>query len=269
MAVGLGMPFAINALWPDQGMNSLIHLSRGWARQEGVNYFIYWLRNVGPWLVAVISALVIFYRKKDWNRFVPLALAVGLFAVFAHLILAPWDWDNIKLLVWCYVLALFFIQDWLWNDRSENVKMVVFVFFCLPGFLIFMHSLPYFSRGTGWASERELNKATALMKDQDVNRGLLIAPEYDHPALLLGFKLYMGYPGHVWSHGYNYGPREANMNRYFSGDEAVLSALIKDQVKMTYQGPLEKRREKPEFSGKGLFKVGEALDHELYRLEQK
>jgi hypothetical protein len=55
----VGLPFVVNALIPEEGMNSLIHFSRGWNRSADVNYIFYWLKNIGPWLVAVVGALVI------------------------------------------------------------------------------------------------------------------------------------------------------------------------------------------------------------------
>jgi hypothetical protein len=267
IAVVLGLPFVVNALWPEAGTTSLIHWSRGWNRAEGVNYFLYWLKNLGPWLVLMVLAMVEDYRAKNWQRLVPTGLAFLLFALFAHLILAPWDWDNIKLILWCYVFGLLAIQDYVWNKRPAWFQAAAFAVFCVPGLLLFVHSLPASTRGTTWANDRDLNKATVLLKNQNVNQGLLVGPEFDHPALLLGYKLYMGYPGHVWSHGYSYGDREGLLNRYFDGEADGVSGLPKDQFGLIYQSPLEKRREKPAFSTKGLSKVGEALDHELYRIE--
>jgi hypothetical protein len=266
IAVLLGVPFVLNALVPEIGTNPLIHFSpRGWARPEGTGYLKYWAKNLGPWIAAVIAALVIFYRQKKWNFFVPTALAFGFFWLFAHLILAPWDWDNIKLLVWCYTFGLMAMADLLWNERSDGAKTVVFLFF-IPGLMIFIHSLPMYTHGTQWASERELNKAEVLLKGQDVNQGIMITPAYDHPVLLLGYKLYMGYTGHVWSHGYNYTEREQVVNRVYDGEDFDLS---KGQLRLVYSGSLEKRREKSTFPSKGLSKVSEALDHELYLIEQK
>ncbi|MBC7370951.1 MAG: hypothetical protein H7326_05260, partial [Bdellovibrionaceae bacterium] len=146
MAFFVGLPFVLNALVPEAGMNGFIHWSRGWNRQPGVDYFTYWVRNVGPWLVAVGAALYTFYRAKDWQKFVPIAFALALFALFAHLILAPWEWDNIKLLIWCYVFALLAMQDFLWNNRPDWFRAAVFIVFCWPGFLLFVHSLPHATR---------------------------------------------------------------------------------------------------------------------------
>ncbi len=266
LAIFLGMPFVIGALLPESGTISLIHWSRGWARPENVNYFFYWFKNFGPWLMAMIAVMVTFYRERDWKKLFPAALAFLLFVLFAHLILAPWDWDNIKLLLWCYIFGLLAIREKLWTRRSTWAQVGVFLLFCAPGLMIFVHSLPQYTRGALWASERELNKAKVLLKGRDVNEGLLIAPTYDHPALLLGYKLYMGYPGHVWSHGYNYMDREAILTSYFMGEIEGLPLLPKGQVRWIYRGPLEKRREKEGYSTKGLSKVAEALDHELYIL---
>lgn len=126
-----------------------------------------------------------------------------------------------------------------------------------------------FSHGIQWASARELNKAEVLLKDRDINDVVVISPAYDHPVLLLGNRLFMGYPGHVWSHGYDYREREQLVNRIYEADESVVPALTKDQVRWIYSGPVEKRREMLPFPPKNLLKVGEALDHDLYSIEQK
>jgi hypothetical protein len=265
----IGFPFVINALIPEAGTMSLVHWNwRGWDRDEETGYFIYWLQNLGPWILAVLASGVIFYRAKNWDRLVPTILAFVLFILFSHLILAPWAWDNIKLLIWCYVLALMTIGDLLWNDRQPAIKALVFLVMFIPGLFVFTRALPAFYPGTKWTSEKDIMAASVALRGQDVNQGIIIAAQhYEHPALLLGYKLYMGYPGHVWSHGYNYVEREALVNRLYEGDETAVASLPKGQVGLIFRGPLEKRREKTSFSVKGLSKVGEALEHEVYRID--
>jgi len=269
IAIVLGFPFVGNALVPEAGTNSLIHWNwRGWNRPPEVGFVTYWMTNMGFWIVAVIAALIISARKKNWNQFVPTAGAFVFLILFSFLILAPWDWDNIKLIVWCYLFALMGLTDFLWEQRSRAFRALV-CFTLIPGFLVFVRSLPMYSHGIEWASERELNKAEVLLANRDVNEAVMITPAYDHPVLLLGHKLFMGYPGHVWSHGYNYQPRERLVNQVYDGDEAAVNSLPKDQVHWIYSGPLEKRRENLLFPSNNLVKVGEALDHELYTFEQK
>lgn len=265
IAAVLGAPFVLNALWPDVDTNSLIHWSRGWARAEDSNLFLYWFKNMGPWIVAVVVGLTVFYRRRLWGLFIPLAFIAGLFLLFAHLILAPWNWDNIKLIMWCYVLALLLLSDWLWESRGRIVKVLVFLIFFGPGTLLFVRSLPLYTHGVTWTSAQELNKAEVLLSNESVQKGLVIAPEYEHPALLLGHKLFMGYPGHVWSHGYNYGAHELLLKRYFEGDETAVAELKSKGVELFFRSSLEKRRENGWKAGNGLLKSGEALDHELYK----
>lgn len=269
MASLLGFPFVVNALLPEPGTNSLIHWSaRGWARPEDRGYFAYWAQNLGPWIVAVLAAIVVFIRQKKWTSAVPLALAFLLFVLFSHLILAPWNWDNIKLLVWCYLFAVMGLTDLLWNQRQWMVRTVVVLVF-LPGFLVFVRALPVSTHGIQWTSEKDLNKAAVLLKGLDINAGIVVTPSYHHPVFLLGHKVLMGYPGHVWSHGYDYYGRENLINRIYAGEDAAIETLPKDQVKWIYWGPLEKRRENPSLLPKSLSKEGEALDHEMYTLEKK
>lgn len=268
VAAGTGLPFVINALWPEAGTMPLVHWNaRGWNRAEGVGYFSYWLQNLGVWILAVGSCAVIFYRQKNWDRLLPTALALILFVLFSHLILAPWAWDNIKLLLWCYVLALMACADVLWNKRSEIFKSLLFVGLCLPGLCFFLSALPVFYRGASWVSQRELNRAAVVLQGQDVNEGLVVAPHWEHPALVLGYKLYMGYSGHVWSHGYNYVEREERVNRLYDGQAAAVAELPQNLVHLVYWGPLERRPEKT--PPPGLQKISEALSHDLYRIELK
>lgn len=271
IAALVGAPFVLNAIWPEAGTSSLIHLSRGWARGPDTNYVIYWLQNLGPWIATMLTASVYFFSRKRWNDFFPLVLALSLFVIFAHLILAPWDWDNVKLLMWCYIFGLLAVSDWLWDSRGAIVQTFVFAIFFLPGYFLFVHSLPAFNHGISWVSDRELNKAEVLLTGHDVNLGMVIAPAYDHTALLLGYKLYMGYPGHVWSHGYNYADREAILARYFNGDKSAVGELKNAQVHLLYQGPFEKQREPEGGSTFSILspdmKLGQAFDHELYKLD--
>lgn len=265
----LGLPFVVNAMIPEVGMSSVIHWNwRGWNRPQEVGYISYWLLNLGPWLIAVVTALVVFFQQKKWNVFVPTLMAFLFFILFSHLILAPWNWDNIKLLVWCYIFALMGLTDFLWNHRGPWFKAVVCVAL-LPGMLVFVRSLPAFTHGIKWASEREMNKAEVALKGWDVNHTVLIDPSaYNHPVMLLGMKLFMGYPAQVWSHGYNQREREEAVKQFFAGFDGAVMSFSKGKVQLIYGGPLEKRRGAPVFLSEKLRKVGEALDHEVYIFER-
>jgi len=264
VAIIVGIPFVINALIPEAGTGSLVHLSRGWTMEEHENPVLYWLRNMGPWLVAMIGTMIFLCFRKQWQKLIPVVTSFILFLIFCHVILAPWDWDNIKLIFWCYLLGWLAISPVIWQGRNLYWKFIVAAICFLPGSLLFVRSLPVFNSGITWASEKEYSKAEFLLRGKDVNAGLAIYPEYHHPGLLLGFKLFMGTPGHVWSHGYSYGDREEALKKLYAGVSPENDGGFQQGVHLIYLGPIERQNYPNAHLPEGFVKINQVMDIELY-----
>ena len=69
---------------------------------------------------------------------------------------------------------------------------------------------------------------------------ILHAPTYNDPVYLTGRRTFLGYPGHVWSHGIDYGPREAELKRIYMG-AADAPALFGDELEaiVRWKNPAE------------------------------
>jgi hypothetical protein len=68
---------------------------------------------------------------------------------------------------------------------------------------------------------------------------ILHAPIHNTPIFLTGRRSLMGYPGHIWTHGLDYGPREAEIKRIYAGASDADSLLSKYGVDYVVIDPQE------------------------------
>jgi hypothetical protein len=95
---------------------------------------------------------------------------------------------------------------------------------------------------------------------------ILHAPTYNHPIILSGRRSFMGYPGHVWSHGLDGGPRETDIRRMFAGGADATALLARYQIEYVVVEPTEVDQlpiNRAFFERYPL--VGEAGGYRLYR----
>jgi hypothetical protein len=72
-------------------------------------------------------------------------------------------------------------------------------------------------------------------------RALIVhAPTYNHPVVLTGRRSFMGYPGHVWSHGLDPGPRQADITTIYAGGAKSRELLGRYRIDYVVVGPLER-----------------------------
>jgi hypothetical protein len=65
------------------------------------------------------------------------------------------------------------------------------------------------------------------------------APVHNHPVFLTGRRSLMGYPGHVWTHGLEFAPRQSEIERVYAGAPDAVAILQKYDVAYAVVGPLE------------------------------
>jgi uncharacterized membrane protein len=100
---------------------------------------------------------------------------------------------------------------------------------------------------------------------------ILHAPTYNDPVYLTGRRTFLGYPGHVWSHGIDYAARESELKAIYAGSPAAAGLIEKEGIEYVVVGPLE--REELRKDGvtvnedffKRYEKVGEAGGFRLYK----
>jgi hypothetical protein len=178
-------------------------------------FFQFWLTNFGLWipLALALVGLIgwrIWKAGWRWGRRPPADIAfvlpaVAIFAVGYFVKTAPWEWDNLKLMVWGYFLVLPF----LWSDIiarwafPERAAMCVALFG--SGFITLLGGLTAGHPGFGLIERARLDRIGTVVRPLPVEARFAAYPTFNHPLLLQGRKVVLGYPGHLWTEGFDYG----------------------------------------------------------------
>jgi uncharacterized membrane protein len=92
---------------------------------------------------------------------------------------------------------------------------------------------------------------------------------HNHPVFLTGRRSLLGYPGHVWTHGLEYGEREAEIKRVYAGAPDADAILRKYGVEYVVVSPLERNilSVNEQFFSKFQI-VGEVGEYRLYKITE-
>ena len=177
-------------------------------------FFQFWLTNFGLWvLLSLVLVGLCGWRawKAGWRwgtkppaDVVFVLSAVVIFAIGYFVQTAPWDWDNLKLMVWGYFLILPF----LWSDLicrwAFPERAVTCVALFASGFVTLLGGLAAGHPGFGLIDRARLDAIGAAVRSLPVEARFAAYPTYNHPLLLQGRKVVLGYPGHLWTEGFDY-----------------------------------------------------------------
>jgi len=246
----------------------------GWDRgKENVIWF--WLKNAGLFIPLTIAAVLWRGKHPLVSRRLLLFLAPFslCFIIPNFLKMAPWIWDNIKVLFYWWVasaplVAILLARLWQKGLAQRFVALVLFACITLAGALdvgaIVMQSTKFQvfdSAGVAFAE---------LVKEKTEPRALIIhAPVHNHPVFLTGRRSLMGYPGHIWTHGLDYTQREAEIRRIYAGGSDAPLLLQKYGVQYAVVGPHERDLMTVNdrfFSGFQV--IGEVGGYRLYKITQ-
>src|SRR6266404_3546727 len=182
----------------------------------------------GIFLVAALSLLGlaswrVFKTGFTWNEKLPeeitfLSPAVAIFVVAVSVKLAPWEWDNLKIMIWAYFLVLPF----LWKDLIAKQLFPVRVALCLAlfasGFVSLFGGLAAGKPGYAFADRGEIDSVGIALRRLPVEARFAAFPIYNHPLLLQGRKVVMGYPGHLWTQGFDYTDTNTKLSSLMQGE---------------------------------------------------
>jgi len=228
------------------GVNARSYLGwqPGWDHDTH-NVIWFWFVNTGLFIPLLIIALA-------WRRgALKLPKRVIWFYVpfiFCFLIpnlikVAPWVWDNIKVLFLWYVasapLVAWVLAKW-WQQRSfvRWLAPLVLATLLLAGALDVL-------RVVSEASEYQEFDAqgitvASLISAQTSPRSLVLhTPTYNSPVFLTGRRSLLGYPGWMWSRGLDYSERSADIQRIYLGVPEADALLQKYHVDYVLVGPME------------------------------
>ncbi|HYO91522.1 MAG TPA: hypothetical protein VEQ40_07795, partial [Pyrinomonadaceae bacterium] len=264
-------------LWSAWGsatsFRSFIGWHFGWDKGEE-NFVWFWLKNTGLFIPLIVAA--IWWKRGQTSlvsrRALLFYLPFTLFFIIGNLIrLAPWVWDNNKVIFYWYVasaplVALLLVELWRANLALRVVAGLLFISLTLAGSLDVWRVI---SRTTEHGEfDRDGIRFAEMIKQQTPPRALIInAPTFNHPVLLTGRRSLLGYPGHIWTHGLQFVPRETDIKTIYRGAQGAEDLLARHGVEYAVLSPLERNMMpvNQQFFER-YTKVGEVGGYSLYKI---
>jgi len=206
----------------------------GWDKGDA-NLLWFWFKNTGLYIPVVALGLFRSYRISDKKAAVRLrefALPfLLLFIICNALKLAPWPWDNIKVLIYCFIGGLPFAAmalSWLWRHGKYTAAAAAIVFVSL----IFSGSLDVWRTVTGQTKylvfdQDAVRIAQAIDAKTPPHALFLNAATYNTAIALTGRRSLMRYTGNLFSYGIDYGEREADLKKIYQGGPQADALLAK------------------------------------------
>lgn len=246
----------------------------GWDHGQE-NPIVFWLKNTGFFIPLILAAVL--YKSESYlvpRRLLLFYLPFTLcFIVPNFLKMAPWIWDNIKVLYYWWlasapIVALLLAKLWEGGRIRKVTAAVLFVCVTLAGALdvagIALRSIKYQVFDAAGIRFAELVKA------ETAPRALIVhAPVHNTPVFLTGRRSLMGYPGHIWTHGLQFVQREGEIKRIYLGAPDAEQLIRNYGIEYLVLGPQE-RLVTPvnEMFFTRFEKVGEVGDYKLYKVKQ-
>ncbi|MBK7708406.1 MAG: hypothetical protein IPJ30_22275 [Acidobacteria bacterium] len=223
----------------------------GWDSKDD-NILFFWATNIGLFIPLLALGLYLISRRhpkageheSSDNRlilfYIPFAF---LFLVSNTAKLAPWEWDNIKVLIYWFVGSLPFVAyvlAWAWQ------KSVVLKAAAVGAILILTLSgaLDVWRTISGQISYNVFSQDSVKIAQQikaktPPNALFLNAPTYNSAVVLSGRRSLMRYSGHLSSYGIDYAPREGEVKRIYEGSSIAESLLRKNNIEYVIISPEE------------------------------
>ena len=234
----------------------------------------FWLKNTGLFIPLLLIALV--WKPDDYlvpRRlllfYLPFTLA---FFVPNFVKLAPWVWDNIKMLFYWWIVsapivALLVARLWEQHVGQKVLAASLLVLMTLAGTLDIVPLL--LQQGHYGEFDRDgVAFAESIKEKTPSTATILHAPIHNTPVFLTGRKSIMGYPGHIWTHGLEYGPREQEIKQIYAGSNDAPALLAKYGVDYVVIGPHEFSTENPNVAFFSAYpEVANVGDYHLYKIK--
>lgn len=229
----------------------------GWDKRDA-NFLWFWLTNTGFFIPVLIGGIWVYMtggKLADLSETAearPLRSTLILFYLpFLFLFvlgnsakLAPWEWDNIKILIYWFAGSLPLVAlaiAWAW-ETAKPLKIAAAVCVAL---LIGSGALDVWRTVSGQIKygvfDADAIKVAEQVKQKTDPKALFLnAPTYNSAVVLTGRQSFMRYSGHLSSHGIDYYPRESEVKQIYSGGGVADALLTKYNIDYVLISPEER-----------------------------
>ena len=238
-AIAIGIPEVFFYILGSAESGSFFKFDPWWTKGDR-NVFIFWIQNTG---LLIPASIVAFFTKTP--RYAKALLGAGLFLfILANTFLfAPWAWDNFKLLIFWFIFSLpgiAWVYLYIWKHSWLFLRPLLAVILLLhitAGMIdIWKLILPTKETWQEWDSNG-IRIAQAMQAFTPASSIMLAAPVHNSPVALTGRATYLGFPGHIWSHGGLPWEREEEVKNYLLGTGETIAG---ENPKYILVGPQER-----------------------------
>lgn len=232
---------------------SLLKFQPGWVQHTGefaAPFLQFWWVNFGFWIPLVLLLLgACIWRAWKRRGKIPLhrdpnlvwLIPAAFLFLFACLVkTAPWEWDNIKLIIWAYLIMLPILWSALIGRWPGPVQVGVCVALFFSGFATLFGGLAV-RDGYGIVSRAELDGVGSAVRQIPATARFAAYPTYNHPLLLQGRPLVLGYPGHLWTQGFEFQPIMQQLESIMRGDPGWRDTASRLGARYLFWGEHERR----------------------------
>ena len=208
---------------------------------QSINSFLkFWIFNFGIfWPLVIWLCIELIFKKREQEAGFFVFPGVVLFVFFSLVIMSSWKHDNIKLLLWSYIILL----PYLWKNLIShwdkfNHYVVCFVLF-FSGFICVVSSFDV-RRSHEIFKLSEVREVASVVQKLPLENRFAAYPTYNHPLSFCGRKIVLGYPGWLWVHGFAYGETEEKLKKVMLGDPEWQKLAKELGVRYIFWGEREK-----------------------------
>ena len=215
---------------------------------ERPGFISYLFQNFGllPLLIAWLLVSLIRQRKSPESRASLHIVVPALTVLIACFIFrfAPWDWDNSKLINLAYVALLPALWGHVLKRWPAPVRWAVCFFMFFSGFVSLLGGMSGKNKGHGFTKIGQLDHIASAIRDIPVSERFATHPTWNHPILLVGRKVAMGFPGHIFSHGIGSPERDRKVDDLMKGHADWRQLTQTLNVRYMFWGEMERENYK-------------------------
>ena len=200
--------------------------------------------NAVPLLLATVAFCAYLRRAQKSDAGWATHFGVpGLFLFFTccNIRFANWDWDNTKLMIWAWVIVLAALWNAVLARWPAPWRALTCTLLFFSGFLSLLGGIGSAHHGHGIIRLSTLDAVALAVRDIPITEAFAAQPTYNHPLLLCGRKVVMGYDGHLVSHGILYGPVDDELDALMRGFPDWRLRAARLGVRYLFFGPDERK----------------------------
>jgi len=218
----------------------IIWFKWGWLMEDHrQGPLLFFITQFGFLTFLFLVTLYDVVTKREREDELLLYPGLAFFSVCFYVVFAVWIVDNMKIMVWCYLLILP-VMGRVFLDRVRPPwRIPLYILFFFSGFLAIFWQHRASNEGAWVAARKDLDGVCEATKNLPVSERFATVRTYNPPVALCGHPLAVGYDLHLWSHGIDTSVQGDQFKRLMMGDKAWRTISVSLQAHYLFWGPWE------------------------------